>query len=198
MGSSTRQAETLTVYEAPERPRHPHRRIRLCRLYNQQRFRLAARQNHRAFPSRTFPPSCGCAARALKEFLDRRRYHQHRVPARGFLPHPDFAAGKVHTRWVDEHMEALAASSVEPGRSIVDDAAGFAGARVKSRDPLALFAYDARPKTDREAPPERKPDLAGPNGSSGTFPPVSRAPSPSPFRSAMRSGGGSRSRWSRR
>ncbi len=61
------------------------------------------------------------------------------------LGHPQVAAWDVHTRFVDENMEALVVS--EPARSrFFEDSArqqatGQAGARVDPGDPLAVLAY---------------------------------------------------------
>ncbi len=98
---------------------------------------------------------------------------------RNILAHPDFIGGTVHTRWVDEHIAELARPAdhrqrtVEPARAGAE--AGFAGARVKSRDPLALFAHDAATKAEQQAaalPEEDVPDLAGPDGSAGIASPI--------------------------
>ncbi|MDE0419746.1 MAG: carbamoyl-phosphate synthase large subunit, partial [Gammaproteobacteria bacterium] len=75
-----------------------------------------------------------------------------------------FAAGKVHTRFVDEHMAELAAAG-EPPRFVTpsghDDARaedGFAGARVDdARDPLALFKHDTKVKSAQGEPDASKP-----------------------------------------
>jgi acetyl/propionyl-CoA carboxylase alpha subunit len=95
------------------------------------------------------------------------------------VAHPDFAAGNVHTRWVDEHMTGLVADDPAQRRRFVEAApppasdAGFAGARIKSRDPLALFAHDAQVKAER-APVARDeaPELTGPDGSAGVASPI--------------------------
>jgi acetyl/propionyl-CoA carboxylase alpha subunit/acetyl-CoA carboxylase carboxyltransferase component len=91
------------------------------------------------------------------------------------LAHPDLAAGRVHTRWVEEHMDELAAGGVEPARP--DSGmreGGHAGARLDSRDPLALFEHDAEMKAQEaslaQAGPE--PDLIGPEGSVGLPAPI--------------------------
>ena len=74
------------------------------------------------------------------------------------LAHEDFASGNVHTRFVDETLEALAAPTERrlyvapvsglPGAG-AEGAGGFAGARVAdANDPLALFNHDSQVKAD--------------------------------------------------
>ncbi|MFT5391082.1 MAG: acetyl-CoA carboxylase carboxyltransferase component/biotin carboxyl carrier protein [Gammaproteobacteria bacterium] len=97
------------------------------------------------------------------------------------LTHPDFAAGQVHTRWLDEHLAALAVPAdktpkryVETGAVAVALADGFAGARVDTNDPLALFAHDAKMKMDvKGAEATLVPALVqGPDGSVGLVAPI--------------------------
>ncbi len=99
---------------------------------------------------------------------------------RNILAHPHFVAGHVHTRWIDEHIAELAVQGeqrqrfVEAAKPATSDA-GFAGARVNSRDPLALFAHDAAVKAERtstSASDEAAPDLTGPDGSVGVASPI--------------------------
>ncbi|MDE0488451.1 MAG: carbamoyl-phosphate synthase large subunit, partial [Gammaproteobacteria bacterium] len=87
------------------------------------------------------------------------------------LAHEDFAAGRTHTRWVEENAAALAVppEGLRPrfaaGAAEANGGDGFAGARVDTTDPLALFDHDRAVKAaqagrDRPEPPE--PDgLAG-------------------------------------
>ena len=95
------------------------------------------------------------------------------------LRHDDLASGRVHTRWVDEQMSELAAvNGTDRVRYLRTDApaadSGFAGARVDSRDPLALFEHDQRVKQEQSAfvVEEDAPDLAGPEGSIGLPAPI--------------------------
>ena len=95
------------------------------------------------------------------------------------LQHDDLASGRVHTRWVDDQMSELtAANGAERVRYLRTDApaadSGFAGARVDSRDPLALFEHDQRVKQEQsiEVVEEDAPDLSGPDGSSGLPAPI--------------------------
>lgn len=97
------------------------------------------------------------------------------------LSHTDFENGAVHTRWTDENIiglaafpadnkqrfattgnKGLAASSDHSNRSD-----GFAGAKVDTNDPLALFSHDARMKAGQETavPEDAVLFPAGPAGS---------------------------------
>lgn len=129
-------------------------------------------------PSRAFEDAVGRLARALSEFrLDGVATNISFL--RAVLAHPDFVSGQVHTRWIDDHIAALAAPAdqrqrfVEPARPASAEG-GFAGARVKSRDPLALFAHDAAVKADQAAAADDDgpPVLAGPDGSAGVASPI--------------------------
>ncbi len=129
-------------------------------------------------PSRNFGDAAGRLARALSEFR-LEGVGTNISFLRAILAHPDFVAGDVHTRWVDEHMAALAAPGEQRSRFVeaarpAMGGAGFAGARVKSRDPLALFAHDAQVKAEQtlaEAP-EDAPEMTGPDGSAGVASPI--------------------------
>ena len=101
-------------------------------------------------PSDDFADAVARTARALAEFRVE-GVETNIAFLDAILRHPDFAAGRVHTRFVDEHMSELA--SAEARRRFIapagqDDPAaadGFAGARVAdAQDPLALFKHDTR------------------------------------------------------
>ena len=102
---------------------------------------------------------------------------------RNILAHPDFAAGHVHTRWLDEHIATLAAdgpssasASWRRRRPRGAAMAGLAGAQVKSRDPLALFAHDAAVKAEQAHGRRRRgrgrDRSTGPDGSVGVASPI--------------------------
>ena len=168
---------TLTVYEAPNGPG-----------VRTDGFGYAGYRTSSAFDSLLakvivhapdFAGAVARSARALSEF--RLEGVATNIPfLRNVLAHADFAAGNVHTRWVDEHIAALAAENADPRRRFVDAArpaahdGGFAGARLKSRDPLALFAHDAQMKAEQAAPQneEEAPELVGPDGSVGVASPI--------------------------
>ena len=96
---------------------------------------------------------------------------------RNILSHEDFASGRIHTRWVEEHMVELAAPGVDGRLRFVESVlpaptarhGGFAGARVTSRDPLALFAHDAQVKAESSSIAGSSPEPGRTNldGSSG-------------------------------
>ncbi len=95
------------------------------------------------------------------------------------LEHQDLTEGRVHTRWVDEQMAELASTNgVQRVRYLSTEAptadTGFAGARVDSRDPLALFEHDQRVKQEQslQVIEEDAPDMAGPDGSIGLPAPI--------------------------
>ena len=131
-------------------------------------------------PSGGLQAAIARATRALSEF----RLHgvaTNIAFLRNVLGHEDFAAGRVYTRWVDEHLGELAAPAANaPQRFVAASAggapegdAGYAGARVDSRDPLALFAHDAEVKATQGAPDQTAaPPVAGPEGATGVSSPM--------------------------
>ena len=130
-------------------------------------------------PSARFGDALTRASRALSEF--RIEGLQTNIPfLQNVLAHPDVAVGEVHTRWLDENIPALAANGAAPRARFVSSEAeaaeadrGLAGAQVDSSDPLALFAHDQAVKERQTvAAAEEKPDLAGPEGSTGLPAPI--------------------------
>jgi acetyl/propionyl-CoA carboxylase alpha subunit/acetyl-CoA carboxylase carboxyltransferase component len=102
---------------------------------------------------------------------------------RAVLAHPDLETGRTHTRWIDEHAPELVAAAAEerpgwfgaPAPAAPSADQGYAGARVASRDPLALFEHDARVK--RQQPAETAPAEpafadTGPPGTAGQRSPI--------------------------
>ena len=131
-------------------------------------------------PSEDLQAAIARATRALSEF----RLHgvaTNIAFLRNVLGHEDFAAGRVYTRWVDEHLGELAAPPANASQRFVaasaggapEADAGYAGARVDSRDPLALFAHDAEVKATQAAPDQTAaPPVAGPEGATGVSSPM--------------------------
>jgi acetyl/propionyl-CoA carboxylase alpha subunit/acetyl-CoA carboxylase carboxyltransferase component len=108
---------------------------------------------------------------------------------KNIIAHPDFAAGTVHTRWTDEHLAILARPPENDRKRFVDAVApspapegagregstdGFAGAKVDSSDPLALFDHDAQVKAAASASPAgaETTTATGPDGSIGMGAPI--------------------------
>ena len=131
-------------------------------------------------PTRDFSAAISRAVRALSEF--RLEGVDTNIPfLRNVLRHEDFAAGSVHTRWVDEHLAELATPAADaPQRFAAAESAaagadgGFAGARVDTSDPLALFDHDARVKAEQRqvAQEEEEPPVVGPAGTTGVSSPI--------------------------
>ncbi len=183
-GAVRPQSGTLTVYEAPSGPG-----------VRTDGFGYAGYRTSTAFdsllakvvgysPSADFAAAIARTARALSEF--RLEGVGTNLPfLRNVLRHEDFAGARVYTRWVDEHVEELAAAEAEGVQRFVDTGAGtdaadggpggYAGARVDTSDPLALFDHDARVKAEQGAAEEAPPDLpevVGPEGAVGLSSPI--------------------------
>ena len=92
------------------------------------------------------------------------------------VDHADFKEGVIHTRWVDLNMAPLAEPSEARQRHVSMQPAtaegGFAGAKVDTSDPLALFAHDAEVKSRKETAVEAAPAVVGPNGSNPVSSPI--------------------------
>ena len=144
-------------------------------------------------PSNDFGHAVKRASRALDEF--RIGGPSTNIPwLQSVLSHPDFAAGNLYTRWLDDHAQELAAAAgngrrqrfvpagdgggaaAAPGRAEEARDSGFAGARVDNVDPLALFAYDQATKAAQAGPaegPEGGAETeAGPEGATGVVAPI--------------------------
>ena len=131
-------------------------------------------------PAKDFSAAIARTARALSEFR-LEGVGTNIAFLRNVLAHDDFAAGRVHTRWVDEHMAELAVPSLNAPQRFAAAAAeaaprdGYAGARVDTSDPLALFDHDAKVKAERASAATEQPDeppVAGPEGSTGLSSPI--------------------------
>ncbi|MDP6876606.1 MAG: carboxyl transferase domain-containing protein, partial [Alphaproteobacteria bacterium] len=131
-------------------------------------------------PGPNFADAIARCRRALSEFrLDGVDVN---IPfLQAILAHEDFATGGVHTRWVDENMAKLVSADQVPqqrhfsnrlDKSQTPD--GYAGARVESSDPLALFAHDAQVKAEQVATASEVEDapITGPDGSVGLIAPI--------------------------
>ena len=129
-------------------------------------------------PSADFAAAVNRATRALSEF--RIEGVGNNIPfLQNILAHEDFENARVHTRWVDEHMVDLATPSRDLRKRFVETTEpapgkqdGFAGARVDTSDPLALFDHDARVKQSAVQEEQKAPEVTGPDGSAGLSSPI--------------------------
>ena len=178
-GSFRPAGGTLTVYEAPNGPGvrtdgFGYAGYKTSDMFDSLLAKVICRSS-----TANFADAIGKTARALSEF--RIEGVGTNIPfLQNILAHPDFASGLVHTRWVDETLQELAAVPEVRARFVASapppaaaPAAGFAGARVTSRDPLALFAHDAQMKSEQVvAEKPAVPDMIGPDGAAGVASPI--------------------------
>ena len=93
--------------------------------------------------SKNFKEAATKAVRALSEFrLEGVRSNLSFL--KNILSHDDFIKGNIHTRWVDDNLASLVIDWQGPDLFIDDltptaHQQGFAGAKMDSTDPLALF-----------------------------------------------------------
>ena len=85
---------------------------------------------------------------------------------KNIVSHPDFIEGTVHTRWVEQQIDDLTAEWQGPDLFVASASAGnpsdgFAGARVDTNDPLALFAHQA---VSAQAPANEPQSIDVPDG----------------------------------
>ena len=170
---------TLTAYEAPNGPGvrtdgFGYAGYRTSTAFDSLLAKVIAHS-----PTDDFRAAITRATRALSEF--RVEGVATNIPLlRNVLGHEDFAAGRVHARWVDEHLAELATPAAGARQRFAPsaapaDAAGYAGARVDSSDPLALFDHDAKVKAEQAgagAPTEAAPPVAVPEGATGVSAPM--------------------------
>ena len=84
---------------------------------------------------------------------------------RALLRTPAFAAGEVHTRFIEEHAGSLCAQAAELAPA--ETPKRRAGAKLESTDPLAVLEHGknhAQASAATPAPHEHAADIAGPEG----------------------------------
>jgi acetyl/propionyl-CoA carboxylase alpha subunit len=175
-GSFQPTAGTLTVYEVPSGPGVRTDGFGYSGYQTSLSFDSLLAKVIAYSSSPSFADAIAKTTRALSEF--RIEGVETNIPfLQSILAHEDFATGNIHTRFVDEQIMALVASSV-PRRRFVEpiggapvptaDAAqegngvdgGYAGARVAdAADPLALFMHDTDVKSKDVTQEE---EVAGP------------------------------------
>ena len=144
-------------------------------------------------PSDDFAAAVKRTSRALDEF--RIGGPSTNIPwLQSVLAHPDFEAGRLYTRWLDDNAGELATEAgngrrprfvpaadpgVGDGAASAENSArdsGFAGARVDTADPLALFAYDQETKAAQAELTDDGGDLPasafGADGATGIAAPI--------------------------
>ena len=178
---------TLTAYEAPTGPGvrtdgFGYAGYRTSTAFDSLLAKVIAHS-----PAKDFAAAIARTDRALSEF--RLEGVGTNIPfLRNVLEHEDFAAGRIHTRWVDEHVAELAVPSANAAQRFavsttaesgveagVAEGGGYAGARVDNSDPLALFDHDAMVKAEQAAtatPRPEQPAIAGPEGATGLGSPI--------------------------
>ena len=178
-GSIRPAGGTLTVYEAPNGPGVRTDGFGYAGYRTSQAFDSLLAKVITHAPSTDFAAAAARASRALSEF--RLQGVGTNIPfLQSILSHPDFIGARIHTSWLDDHAASLAAAGAnQPQRFVpvsrtAPGQGGFAGARLKSRDPLALFAHDAQVRSDQTAlsDAEEPPELTGPDGSAGIPSPI--------------------------
>ena len=91
------------------------------------------------------------------------------------LAHPDFVAGRIETRFVEERIVELVDEGEHPRRFVAAEppsGGGFAGAQVGTADPLGLFAHDRAVKESKGGAAVESANLQGPDGSIGLPAPI--------------------------
>jgi acetyl/propionyl-CoA carboxylase alpha subunit/acetyl-CoA carboxylase carboxyltransferase component len=170
---------TLTVYEAPTGPGVRTDGFGYAGYKTSSAFDSLLAKVIAHAPSPDFADAVSRLMRALSEF--RLEGVTTNISfLRNILAHPDFVSAKVHTRWLDEHTATLAAETEQRQRFVASAPvagrnAGLAGANVRSKDPLALFAHDAAVKAEQSLQVQALDDaidLTGPDGSVGVASPI--------------------------
>ena len=172
---------TLDIYEAPNGPGvrtdgFGYAGYRTSTAFDSLLAKVIAHS-----PAKNFSAAISRTVRALSEF--RLEGVGTNIPfLRNVLNHEDFAAGRVYTRWVDDHLAELAVPPSDARQRFVaakaakkeETGSGYAGARVDTSDPLALFDHDAKVKAEQAqtTDPAEEAALAGPEGSTGVSSPI--------------------------
>jgi acetyl/propionyl-CoA carboxylase alpha subunit len=171
---------TLAVYEAPSGPGVRTDGFGYAGYTTSSAFDSLLAKVIAHSPSSDFAGAVARLSRALSEFRIE-GVSTNIAILRNILGHPDFAQSKVHTRWLDEHITALTAEGAQrqrfaPSGPAAGRDAGLAGAKIKSRDPLALFAHHDAVKAQQESTAQQlqmdETALVGLDGSAGVASPI--------------------------
>ncbi|PPR15801.1 MAG: Acetyl-/propionyl-coenzyme A carboxylase alpha chain [Alphaproteobacteria bacterium MarineAlpha9_Bin7] len=179
-GSVRPATGTLSVYEAPNGPGVRTDGFGYAGYHTSNAFDSLLAKVICHSPTKNFRDAVLRSMRALSEFR-LKGVNTNIQFLQNILNHDHFAQGKGHTRWVDEHLTELLSAptesdqhyaSIDQGDTGIAD--GHAGAKIESRDPLALFAYDAEVKASLRVDGAAGDQLpaTGPDGSVGLTAPI--------------------------
>ena len=157
-GTARPSGGALTAFEVPSGPgvrtdSHGYAGYRANPAFDSLLAKVVA-----SSPAPDLAGALGRASRALADFRVE-GVDTNAAFLRAILAHPDVAAGRVHTRFVDEHAAALAASAAAetPPRFFPRadapsaPASGLAGVVVDAGDPLAVLDHGKRAGTAPDA-----------------------------------------------
>ena len=177
-GSIHPSSGVLTAYEAPSGPGvrtdgFGYGGYQTSLLYDSLLAKVIGHSN-----SANFADTVARTTRALSEFRIE-GIDTNIAFLQSILAHQDFVTGGIDTRFVDKEMMALAAASTRQHRFVAPAIApaadeisaqedGYAGARVDTRDPLALFNHDTQVKSQVT----RTEDMPRPTGPASQLAPI--------------------------
>jgi acetyl/propionyl-CoA carboxylase alpha subunit/acetyl-CoA carboxylase carboxyltransferase component len=141
-GSTVPASGTISVFEPPAGPgvrvdSHAHASYAPNARFDSLLAKIIVHS-----PSAVFGDAVGLAQRALDE-LRVEGIETNVGLLRAVLAQPEFAAGGVHTRFVQEHASELAPvrAAASTATSSAQQRAGLAGARIDATDPLAVLHH---------------------------------------------------------
>ena len=166
LGNVQPQSGILTAYEAPNGPGVRTDGFGYAGYQTSSSFDSLLAKVIVQSPARRVDAAIGRLSRALSEFRIE-GVSTNISLLNNIIRHSDFAGGRVHTRWIDEHLEDLAGFVETPERFIRTSTRSDRVQRASS-DPLALF--DQSPgATGRPLPAalDNSVDISGPDGAVG-------------------------------
>ena len=179
-GSVRPATGTLSIYEAPNGPGVRTDGFGYAGYHTSNAFDSLLAKVICHSSTKNFCDAVSRSTRALSEFR-LKGVNTNIQFLQNILNHDHFAQGKGHTRWIDEHLTELLPiptgsdqhyAPIDQSNTGITD--GYAGARIESRDPLALFAYDAEVKASLRVDGAAGDQLpaTGPDGSVGLTAPI--------------------------
>lgn len=180
-GSVRPNAGTLSIYEAPNGPGVRTDGFGYTGYKTSTAFDSLLAKVIVHSGSKEFSAAVARMRRALAEF--RITGVETNIPfLQNVLDHADFLESRVDTRWVDNNVVELAKGHANSRARFIEsdpsggsqEVGGFAGARVDTSDPLALFDHDAKVKSERSGELVQADEVVvtGPDGSVGMSSPI--------------------------